>query len=291
MKINIRRLKTSLKSKLTSLVSKEGTAPKSQKPIRQRKRGKMVAQKRTGAGSIMRATSASATKPQSLAPETVGGIVPTTEQAIDMGLSVKWAPWNVGASKPEEQGAYFAWGEINASKESYDWGTYFWITEGKCNWVNISKYQIADGQTSGDWYNDLGLFIGDGKSNLESVDDAATANWGGGRRMPTTAEFEELMDENNCWWRWVTNYKNSGLAGYEIKSKKTGGLLFFPAAGDHWRSELYNGGIYGFYWSSVLDCGGSDYARCLSFDSNEYYTDYDSRNCGFSVRAVATSAE
>lgn len=233
MKINIRRLKTSLKSKLTSLVSKEGTAPKSQKPIRQRKRGKMVAQKRTGAGSIMRATSASATKPQSLAPETVGGIVPTTEQAIDMGLSVKWAPWNVGASKPEEQGAYFAWGEINASKESYDWGTYFWITEGKCNWVNISKYQIADGQTSGDWYNDLGLFIGDGKSNLESVDDAATANWGGGWRMPTTAEFEELMDENNCWWRWVTNYKNSGLAGYEIKSKKTGGLLFFPAAGDH----------------------------------------------------------
>ena len=207
-------------------------------------------------------------------PKSVGGVAPSADQAIDMGLSVKWAPWNVGASRAEEYGAYFAWGEINASKEVYDWDTYFYFVDRINRKLVLGKY---------DDYAENEI--------LESSDDAASANWGCGWRMPTKAELDELLDENNCKWTWVKNYNDSGINGYEIKSKKTGGLLFFPAAGDHWRSELYNGGIYGFYWSSVLDCGGSDYARCLSFDSNEYYTDYDSRNCGFSVRAVATSAE
>ena len=45
-------------------------------------------------------------KPQILDPKTVGGVAPTADQAIDMGLSVKWAPWNVGASKPEDYGDY-----------------------------------------------------------------------------------------------------------------------------------------------------------------------------------------
>ena len=112
-----------------------------------------------------------APKSQVLNEGGVGGTAPTAAQAIDMGLSVKWAPWNVGASKAEENGAYFAWGEINA-KKTYDWGTYYWMAEGQSDWTNINKYQIADGQFSADWYA-KDQFIGDGKcfdpKNTEQV--------------------------------------------------------------------------------------------------------------------------
>ena len=231
-----------------------------------------------------------APKSQVLNEGGVGGAAPTAAQAIDMGLSVKWAPWNVGASKAEENGAYFAWGEIN-TKETYDWGTYYWMAEGKSNWMNINKYQIKDGQTDGYWYDNVGEFIGDGKSTLESEDDAATANWGSGWRMPTMAELEELMNEDNCTWTWVENYKGSDLNGYEVKSKTTAGLLFLPAAGGRWDSNLYAAGYRGNYWSSELDSGYASNARYLRFHSSSRYSYYDDRRSGFSVRAVAVSAE
>ena len=230
-----------------------------------------------------------APKSQVLNEGGVGGAAPTAEQAIDMGLSVKWAPWNVGASKAEENGAYFAWGEIN-TKETYDWGTYYWMAEGQSDWTNINKYQIADGQFSADWYA-KDQFIGDGKSTLESEDDAATANWGSGWRMPTMAELEELMNEDNCTWTWVENYNDSDLNGYEVKSKTTAGLLFLPAAGSRWDSYLNYAGGYGNYWSSELYSGYADHARYLFFDSSSRGSCNDSRSLGFSVRAVAVSAE
>ena len=231
-----------------------------------------------------------APKSQVLNEGGVGGAAPTAEQAIDMGLSVKWAPWNVGASKAEENGAYFAWGEIN-TKETYDWGTYYWMAEGKSNWMNINKYQIKDGQTYGYWYDNVGEFIGDGKSTLEREDDAATANWGSGWRMPTMAELEELMNEDNCTWTWVENYNDSDLNGYEVKSKTTSGLLFLPAAGRRWDSDLSYAGRIGYYWSSELGSGYAYGARYLYFNSSYRYSDTSGRYNGFSVRAVAVSAE
>ena len=196
----------------------------------------------------------------------------------------------MGASKAEENGAYFAWGEIN-TKETYDWGTYYWMAEGKSNWININKYQIKDGQTDGYWYDNVGEFIGDGKSTLEREDDAATANWGSGWRMPTMAELEELMNEDNCTWTWVENYNDSDLNGYEVKSKTTAGLLFLPAAGHRWASSLGLAGDRGYYWSSELRSGYAPYARFLRFLSSDRYSDDYDRSRGFSVRAVAVSAE
>ena len=55
---------------------------------------------------------------------TVGETVPTHE-AVDLGLSVKWATMNIGASAPEEYGEYFAWGETEP-KTDYSWKTYKW---------------------------------------------------------------------------------------------------------------------------------------------------------------------
>ena len=212
-------------------------------------------------------------KPQILDPKTVGGVAPTADQAIDMGLSVKWAPWNVGASKAEECGAYFAWGEVNASKESYDCDTYFYF-EGIGNDDEVRfKY---DGSVE----NEI----------LESSDDAATANWGSGWRMPTIAEWRELVDDNNCTWTWIENYNDFGINGYEVKSKRTDGVLFLPAAGFRIESDLCDAGECGKYWSSVLHRGCAC-ACCLFFVSNCNHLDNDFRGDGFSVRAVAVSTE
>ena len=137
----------------------------------------------------------------------------------------------------------------------------------------------------------MGEFIGDGKSTLESEDDAATANWGSGWRMPTMAELEELMNEDNCTWTWVENYHGSDLNGYEVKSKTTAGLLFLPAAGYRWGSLLCGAGGYGYYWSSELFSGYANYARSLDFYSSGRYSGGYGRYNGFSVRAVAVSAE
>ena len=36
---------------------------------------------------------------------------------MDLGLSVKWATCNLGATKPEEFGDYYAWAELTTKKE------------------------------------------------------------------------------------------------------------------------------------------------------------------------------
>ena len=126
---------------------------------------------------------------------------------------------------------------------------------------------------------------------LESSDDAATANWGVGWRMPTIEEFKELIDENNCKWTWIDNYNGARLNGYEVKSKKTGALLFLPAAGYRWDSDHDAAGFDGYYWSSELSSGNANVARCLFFCQNNRYSDRDYRCYGLSVRAVAVSTE
>ena len=290
MKISIPSFIVCLVALLAAQMPQNATAQADKYPFRLWKDGKIVAQTTTPVDSIVMSVKPTpAPKSQVLNEGGVGGTAPTAEQAIDMGLSVKWAPWNVGASKAEENGAYFAWGEINA-KKTYDWGTYYWMAEGKSNWTNINKYQIADGKFSADWYA-KDQFIGDGKSTLEREDDAATANWGSGWRMPTMAELAELMNEDNCTWTWVENYNDSDLNGYEVKSKTTSGLLFLPAAGYRLDSNHRYAGSGGYYWSSELYSGLADNARCLYFFSSYRRSSGSYRNNGFSVRAVAVSAE
>ena len=231
----------------------------------------------------------------------VGGAIAKESEAIDLGLSVKWAPWNLGASQPSDYGEYFAWGEVvpetdeNGNYLSYDWDTYYWMAEGKSDWTNITKYQAEDFQYAADWYDHAKDFIGDGKTTIESSDDAATANWGGKWRMPTQAELAELSNSDNCEWTWTDNYNESGHSGYVVKSKKTGyedAVLFLPAAGYRWRSNLDYEGSYGYYWSSELSPWNSNYARDLYFYSGGHGADgYSYRYNGFSVRAVCPPAE
>lgn len=167
------------------------------------------------------------------------------ELAVDLGLSVKWAKMNVGAESPEDYGNYFAWGET-ATKETYNWSTYFDTSDGGST---FTKYNINGGKTI-----------------LDPEDDAAHVNWGGSWRMPTQAEWQELID--NCTWTWTTQ---NGVNGYKVTSNKAGftdKFIFLPAAGLLGDSGLYSVGSLGNYWSSSLYEGGSDRAWGLGFYSD-----------------------
>ncbi|MBQ9363644.1 MAG: Ig-like domain-containing protein [Bacteroidaceae bacterium] len=187
-------------------------------------------------------------------------------EAVDLGLSVKWATMNIGASSPEDYGDYFAWGETEP-KDTYNWSTYKW-----CNgsYNTQTKYCTS---------SDYGTV--DNKTVLDLEDDAARANWGGTWRMPTKAEQDELC--NNCTWTWTTQ---NGVNGYKVTSKTNGNSIFLPAAGYRFDSSLSSAGSYGDYWSSSLNASVSSYACHLDFDSGDVDWYYDNRYNGRSVRAV-----
>lgn len=197
--------------------------------------------------------------------EPEGGGSEKGHKYVDLGLSVKWATMNVGATAPESYGDYYAWGET-ATKATYDWDNYF---------------DTSDGGTTFTKYNNDG-----GKTVLDPEDDAAHVNWGGSWRMPTLAEWRELYD--NCTWTWTTQ---NGINGYKVTSNKEGytdRFIFLPAAGYRNVSDLYGVGSSGSYWSSSLYEHYSGYAWFLYFNSYSCGLDgyYSDRNGGRSVRPV-----
>ena len=212
--------------------------------------------------------------------ERAGGPTPV-EKYVDLGLSVKWAKCNLGASKPSDYGDYYAWGETEPNKTSYYWETYKWIQAGKSDMRYITKYTVADGQTEGIWYDAGGNFIGDNKETLDAADDAATANLGSPWHMPTVGEIQELID--NCTWTETTQ---DGVNGYEVKSKKNGNTIFLPAAGCREGSELKVAGSEGIFWSSSLSTTYSNCACDLYFYAGKHEWNPPPRYRGFSVRPV-----
>ena len=208
---------------------------------------------------------------------------------VEMGDGLKWATMNVGATKPEEYGDYFAWGETEA-KTDFTWATYKWMQSGQSGWKYITKYTIADEQKEGIWY-DGDAFIGDNKTSLEYSDDAARQIWKGTWRIPTDAEWTALRNEENFKWDWTDDYEGTGIAGRIVTSKVegyAGNTIFLPAAGRRYGSSLSYAGSCGFYWSSSLYEDYSDYASYVYFNSEELLRDISLRRCyGFSVRPVS----
>lgn len=185
---------------------------------------------------------------------------------VDLGLSVKWATCNVGASKPEEYGDYFAWGEVTP-KTTYAWSNYKWCRDRYDTQVKYcfdSKYGMIDYRV-----------------RLELADDAARANWGGYWRIPTTSEITELLEK--CTWK-KTN--QNGVDGYKVTSHSNGKSIFFPLAGYRSGSSLYGAGSLGHYWSSSLCIHNSSYACGLYFHSRRVDDMYNDRYEGRSVRPV-----
>ena len=168
---------------------------------------------------------------------------------VDLGLSVKWATCNVGASSPGDSGNYYAWGETGTK----------------------SNYRSSNSISYGKSWGDIG-----GNSSR----DAARANWGGSWRMPTKTEFQELID--NCTWTWTTQ---NGKNGYKVTGKN-GQSIFLPAAGYHYGDTFYGGGEYVYYWSSSPCESNTEDAYGLVFDEGRLYVNWYGRLYGRSVRPV-----
>ena len=168
---------------------------------------------------------------------------------VDLGLSVKWATCNVGALTPEEYGDYYAWGE----------------TETK------SKYTAENSVTDKKRFGDI---------SGDSRYDAARKNWGGSWRMPTKAEWYELVD--NCTWTWTTQ---GGQTGYKVTGKN-GNSIFLPAASFRDGSSLDGQGEYGFYWSSTPSESDAEYAYNLYSKSSDHRVGWLDRSYGLTVRPV-----
>lgn len=170
-------------------------------------------------------------------------------ECVDMGLSVKWALCNIGASTPYECGDYFAWAEINP----------------------VEDYRAIHCKAWGKRVP----FIG-GNAEL----DAATARWGENWRMPTGTEIDEIVDKCNCQW---TN--EGGINGCRVTGPN-GNSIFIPAAGYKMGTKLKYVGEYCHCWSATPNEWCKNSAYILYFGEGNVYRLWNMRFFGRSIRAV-----
>lgn len=202
---------------------------------------------------------------------------------VDLGLSVNWATYNVGATTPEGYGNFYAWGETQP-KEVYDVTTYKY-----CEGTNKSYFKYCTDTNFG-----LAGFV-DGKLILEAMDDAASVNWGGTWRMPTFEEQRELIE--NCYMAWT---EINGVKGCLFRSKIEGyedKTIFIPAAGYMYVGTHTTMETNMYCWSSSLDVrdtvnyaiydtDNSSFALYMGFASNGLKWAQTGRYFGYPVRAV-----
>lgn len=181
-------------------------------------------------------------------------VKPIPADAVDMGLSVLWAPCNLGADTPEGYGDYYAWGAVEtwyedgcAQSETPVW------KPGRSNGYCTANCPFREGHKYLKYVLSEAFWGGSGspdcKAVLDSEDDAAHVRTNGEWRIPLDEEWTELRNPDNCTWTWTTL---NGINGYMVTSKKTGNSIFLPAAG--YRSETFisSVGQTGFYWASTL---------------------------------------
>lgn len=218
-------------------------------------------------------------------------------EAVDLGLSVKWASFNLGASAPEERGDFYAWGEVEPYYASFEPLTW---KEGKEAGYMPASYSFYYGNPSAiTKYNtkeEDGIV--DNLTQLELADDAANYNLKGSWRIPTDEEWNELMDSNNCTWTYTTL---NGVYGYRVTSKKSGfksHSVFIPLTGIFSTEDgltFYPTSKRGNYWSSTLNSGNPYsvwFARVWEYNtlSKEGYDriNLGGRVAGYSIRPVTT---
>lgn len=218
--------------------------------------------------------------------EVEGGnpVTPSVPDAVDLGLpsGLKWASFNLGASKPEEYGDYYAWGETEpyyssqnpliwkeGKEAGYIWASYKWCMG---SGYSLTKYCSS----SEDGYNGFT----DTKKVLDLEDDAVNVNLGGKWRMPTEAELTELRTQ--CTWIWTTQ---EGSNGCKVTGPN-GNSIFLPAAGCFDSKSLGYAGSRGRYWSSSLDPAITSCANLMDLSSGNILVFQYSRCRGFSIRPV-----
>ena len=194
---------------------------------------------------------------------------------VDLGLpsGTLWATCNIGAASPEDYGCYYAWGETEGSCEGK---TAYWE----------ESYKYYDGSAMTKYHDDGDV--------LETIDDVATAKWGGEWRMPTYSEISELQNTKYTSCVWTTE---NGVNGYRITSIVKGfegNSIFLPAAGEYRdkTGRLFDAETKGYYWGSTLVGNTSDYAdhyaSFMTLNSTRISKGSTSRCNGLSVRPVVS---
>lgn len=167
---------------------------------------------------------------------------PQGVEYVDLGLpsGTLWATCNVGATKPEDYGDYFAWGETTA-KERYSYENYKYY-----DGTDFLKYPSPDGL------------------ELEPGDDAAYVHWGAGWCMPSIEQCEELINTEYTTSEWT---KVNDVNGMLITSKSNGNTLFLPAAGSLSGTDNSFESWTGNCWSRTVYVTKPEFAYCLEFGS------------------------
>lgn len=202
----------------------------------------------------------------------------STPEAVDLGLSVKWASCNLGATRPEEYGGYYQWA---GTEDVSDTSIYLDLT-------NCPYHIGADDKTGWTKYVSSAYpsyWSGEGSPDsikfLNSEDDAASVNLGGKWRMPRQSEVEELLKK--CTTEWTTM---NGVKGRTFTSTINGNSIFLPAAGFRDGDYLGAEGSYGYYWSSSRVKQYPNEAQRILINPEKASIQYIARYLGLSVRAV-----
>ena len=201
---------------------------------------------------------------------------PYDRYAVDLGLSVKWASVNVGASNEKELGNYYGWGETSEKPD----GTYY-------DWEN---YLVFKGIGTDDASRDAALSrLYDSNLILKSEYDVAHVKWGGAWRMPTIGEFEELLEK--CTWEMVPSdydsWSGDKPGGWKVTSKINGKSIFIPASGQRTNMSLdKDKGQQAYYWTSQRDPDGDNLAIGLGRFKNVPSWNMQYVCIGCSVRPV-----
>ena len=189
------------------------------------------------------------------------------------GFDVLWGTANVGASSPGEKGWAFAWGETSV-KAFYGWDSYLHChgsSSSMCRYCTCVEFGAVDD-----------------RSVLEEADDAAAVCLGNGWRMPTAAQWRQLMSSTD--WKWTDDYDGAGSSGYVVTSTRDRSVsMFLPAAGGG--GSVGNRTPRGCYWTSELRGGEPSEAWFLFFSEDWRTVDGALRCLGYYVRPVRDRAE
>ena len=194
---------------------------------------------------------------------------------VEIG-GLKWATMNVGATVVSDYGLHFQWGDTQGYTASevgsgegqkyFGWADYKYNSGGtNPSASDMTKYNSTDTLTT-----------------LSAADDAVAVAWGGNWRMPTKAEFNELLNNTNKQWTTV-----NGISGYTFTDKTDASkYVFFPAAGNYYDGSMNNVGKFGNYWLSSLSASDAMRSSALDIHNGYCFINSYTRQFGFSVRGV-----